>query len=236
MKINEYNIFNQTFSEIDLEKKKIINTINAHAFVTSKKDYEFFKALKNSDIILPDGIGIVMAYRILYGLKIKKKAGIDFHNYILTKLNEKKGKVFYMGSTNETLLLIRDKLKKDFPDIKSEFFSPPFKPKLNKKDNEIIINKINQFNPNVLFIGMTAPKQEKWLFENKDQIHFDIASCVGAAFDFYSGKIKRAPKWMIISGFEWLHRSLQSWRLFKRNISNFIFIKDIILEYFTKKN
>ena len=231
MKINEFNIFNRTFSEIDLEKKKIINTINVHSFITSKTDYKFFKALKNSDILLPDGIGIVIAYKILYGFKIKKTSGLDFHNYILSYLNKKKGKVFYMGSSNETLLKIKNKLKKDFPNIKLDFFSPPFKKKLNKNDNEIIINKINKFNPNVLFIGMTAPKQEKWLFENKDQIDFDIASCIGAAFDFYSGKVKRAPKWMIVCGLEWLYRSLKSWRLFKRNFySNSIFIKDLILE------
>jgi N-acetylglucosaminyldiphosphoundecaprenol N-acetyl-beta-D-mannosaminyltransferase len=92
-----------------------------------------------------------------------------------------------------------------------------------------MLNVINAFQPNILFVGMTAPKQEKWAYQHKDLLDVNIIASIGAVFDFYAGTVKRAPKWMQNIGLEWLHRSLSSpSRLGKRNMmSNPEFIWDV---------
>ena len=228
-----YKVFHGSLENIELSKKKVVNTINPHSYVTAKKDAEFKLALQGSDVLIPDGSGIVLAAKIINGEKIIKIAGADLHQHLLGKLNMKGGSVFYMGASQETLDKIKARLFSDFPNINVGVYSPPFKESFNHNDNVKIIEKINSFKPDVLFIGMTAPKQEKWVHQNKEKLNFKVACSIGAVFDFYAGNTKRAPQWMIDFGLEWLHRSLLSWRLAKRNfISNPIFIKDMMLEKF----
>ena len=228
-----YKVFHGSLENIELSKKKVVNTINPHSYVTAKKDAEFKLALQGSDVLIPDGSGIVLAAKIINGEKIIKIAGADLHQHLLGKLNMKGGSVFYMGASQETLDKIKARLFSDFPNINVGIYSPPFKKFFTHDDNLKIIEKINNFNPDVLFVGMTAPKQEKWLYLNKEKLNFKVACSIGAVFDFYAGNTKRAPQWMVDFGLEWLHRSLLSWRLAKRNlISNPIFIKDMLLEKF----
>ena len=97
--------------------------------------------------------------------------------------------------------------------------------------------KVNSFKPDVLFVGMTAPKQEKWIYEFKNQLEAKNICAIGAVFDFYAGNVNRAPEFIIRLGLEWLHRSIKSKRLFKRNfISNPKFILHILKLKFFKKN
>ena len=92
-----------------------------------------------------------------------------------------------------------------------------------------MLEKVNDFKPDILFVGMTAPKQEKWVFANKDNIDANTIVSIGAVFDFYAGNVNRAPKFIVKIGLEWLHRSLKSRRLLIRNLkSNPIFLYDII--------
>jgi N-acetylglucosaminyldiphosphoundecaprenol N-acetyl-beta-D-mannosaminyltransferase len=211
--------------------KKIINTINPHSYVVSKKDEVYKTALKESDYLLPDGVGIVLAAKLINKINIIKVSGSDLHLHTLKKLNKDHGSIFYMGSSELTLKKIKCKLLNDFPNIKVGYYSPPYKPVLTNEDNVFIINKINSFKPDVLFVGMTAPKQEKWLYENKSKLDFKFASCIGAVFDFYAETVKRPSKFWINLNFEWLIRFIREpRRLFKRNfISTPLFIIDLIL-------
>ena len=95
-------------------------------------------------------------------------------------------------------------------------------------------DEVNVFNPDVLFVGMTAPKQEKWVHLYKNELNANTICSIGAVFDFYAGNIERAPKLMINLGLEWLHRSFKSSRLLRRNfISNPKFILHILkLKFF----
>jgi len=227
-----YDIFIDDLDKIDINDKQkfVINTINPHSYVVAKSDELFQKALKNSDILVPDGSGIVLAVNFIKNKKIKKIAGFDVHQYLLKQLNETGGKVFYMGSSNNTLEKINNRLKKDFPNVKAGFYSPPFKPVFDDEDNKKIIEEINKFNPDVLFVGMTAPKQEKWLYENKDKINFKVASSIGAVFDFYAGTVKRPSEFWIKLHLEWLPRFLsEPKRLWKRNfVSTPLFLLDMV--------
>ena len=226
-----YPIFDKTLDSIDFDNNKIINTINPHSYCVANKDLDFKEALKNSDILLPDGIGIVWAEWFLNGNSIKKIAGADIHQYLLQQANLKSQKVFYLGAAQSTLKLIEGKVKKEFPNITVSSFSPPYKPQFSESETALMLEKVNDFKPDILFVGMTAPKQEKWVFANKDNIDANTIVSIGAVFDFYAGNVNRAPKFIVKIGLEWLHRSLKSRRLLIRNLkSNPIFLYDIIKE------
>lgn len=205
-----FNVFNQTLDSIPINDKLVINTLNAHSYQVAKEDTVFKNALLESDILIPDGESIVFAAKILRGKKIRKIAGYDLFIYFLNVLNNNSGSCFFLGSTNSTLELIRKRIAKEFPKIKVCYFSPPFKDEFSKSENQEMITEINNFNPDVLFVGMTAPKQEKWVFKNKKNISSNQICCVGAVFDFYSETIKRPPNIIVKLKLEWLGRLLSN--------------------------
>lgn len=201
-----YNLFNGDLNDLPPEPKITINTINQYSFCIAEKDKDFKKALKDSDVLLPDGIGIVTALKLTTGKVIKKISGADMHHHLLTKLNNDKGKCFYLGSSYTTLVKIKEHLTEEFPQITCDFYSPPFKDSFSDIENEEIIKKINIFNPDVLFVGMTAPKQEKWCNQQKESINAKIICSIGAVFDFYAGTINRPSDFWVKARLEWFVR------------------------------
>lgn len=212
-------------------KKTVINTINPHSYCEAKKDSLYSKALHQSDILLPDGIGIVWAIKTLKHQKVNRIAGSDLHIGLIQRINKSGGKVFYMGSSSSTLQKICERIKIEYPNIIVSTYSPPYKPVFTVEENTKILEAINQFQPDVLFVGMTAPKQEKWVYQHKDQINAKVIASIGAVFDFYAGTIKRSGKFWISLGLEWLPRLLREpKRLWRRNfISTPCFILDVLL-------
>ncbi len=199
--------------------KLIINTINAHSFNVANKDSVFYKALQSGEILLPDGVSIVFAMRLLFGIKIKKIAGADLFYSQMKRLNENEGSCFFLGSNEITLQKIQDKAKIEFPNLKVHNYSPPYKPVFLEEESQLMVERINSVKPDVLFIGMTAPKQEKWAYTYFKKLDTQYVCCIGAVFDFYAGNVKRAPQWMIKIGLEWLFRlSSEPRRLWKRYI------------------
>ena len=214
-----YTIFDKSLGSIDFDNNKIINTINPHSYCLSRYDKLFYEALQSSDILLPDGTGIVLASKILNNQTINKIAGADIHQYLLHQANLKTQKVFYLGAAQSTLLLIEDKVKKEFPNIIVSSFSPPYKPRFSDKETAQMLEKVNDFKPDILFVGMTAPKQEKWVFANKENIDANTIVSIGAVFDFYAGTIKRPGNFWVSIGLEWLPRFLKEpKRLARRNL------------------
>jgi N-acetylglucosaminyldiphosphoundecaprenol N-acetyl-beta-D-mannosaminyltransferase len=202
---------------LDLPNAKLlISTVNAHSYNVAKTDQSFLSALKGSDILLADGIGVVLAYRLL-GKSVQKMAGADLFKYEMERLQQMHGTCFFLGSTKETLEKIKEKAALEYPNVKVHSYSPPYKPVFSNAENDEMLGAINAVCPDALFIGMTAPKQEKWAFSQKDQLNVAHICCIGAVFDFYAGTVKRPPQWMIGLGLEWLGRLLsEPQRLWKR--------------------
>jgi len=227
------NLFNSSLDLLSHEKL-LITTLNAHSYNIAQTNLKFNEALKHSDVLLPDGISIVWAKRFLDGTSLKKIAGADLFHYEMNRLNESQGSCFFLGSITETLQLIKAKAAIEFPHVKVETYSPPFKNTFNNQDTTAMLAAIRQFNPDALFIGMTAPKQELWAYEHFKAIQAKHICCIGAVFDFYAGTTHRAPQWLITLGLEWLFRFIsEPKRLWKRYlIGNTQFIFLILKEKF----
>lgn len=242
MKIKELIIVKMKENLNDIpEGKVLINTINAHSFNVAQKDELFAEALSKGDYLIPDGASIIKACKWLNAKSQPKEriAGWDLFAFEMQRLNDiskkedGRGKVMFMGSSEKVLELIREKAAVDYPNLEVVTYSPPYKPEFSDEDNAAIIKAINEANPDLLWIGMTAPKQEKWTYQhwNELNIHCHVGT-IGAVFDFYAGTAKRAPQWWQKHSLEWLYRLIKEpkrmWRRYL--IGNPLFIYNILKE------
>lgn len=213
----DYPLFTKSLNELPAKSSLLINTINQYSYCMAAQDKAFKKSLQKSDVLLPDGIAIVAAARLLTGKKVHKIAGADLHQYMLEDLNKKGGSCFYLGSSDETLQKIKDRLAKEYPNVKVAAYAPPFKKVFSAEDNKQMVDAVNEFQPDVVFIGMTAPKQEKWAYKHRKRLHTKCICTIGAVFDFYAGTVQRPNSFYINLGLEWFGRLVsEPRRLWKR--------------------
>jgi N-acetylglucosaminyldiphosphoundecaprenol N-acetyl-beta-D-mannosaminyltransferase len=209
---------------------------NPHSYAMTLQDETFARALKATNLLIPDGAGVVMASRIIGGAIHDRVTGSDVFARLHKRMNAAGGMtVFFLGATDETLSIIRQRMATDYPNVKvGGIYSPPFKPEFSSIDNRKMIAAINAAAPDVLWVGMSAPKQEKFIFENRALLNVKFAAAVGAVFDFYSGRVKRSHPIFQRLGLEWLPRLLQQpRRLWRRTfISALVFIWHVLMQRF----
>lgn len=224
------------------EGKLLINTVNAHSYNTAQKDALFAEALTKGDVLIPDGVSVVKACRWI-GAKSQPRervAGWDLFAFEMARLEKQsaesigrageKKRVMFMGSSEQVLALIQSRCAEVYPHLDVKTYSPPYKPEFSDEDNAAIIKAINDADPDLLWIGMTAPKQEKWTYSHWNQldIHCHVGT-IGAVFDFFAGTVRRAPLWWQRHGLEWLYRLMKEPRRMWRRyiIGNFLFLWNI---------
>lgn len=217
------------------EGKLLINTINAHSYNTARKDPLFAEALMKGDALIPDGASIVMACRWLKAKSqpTERIAGWDLFCNEMERLNLRGGTCFFMGSSEKVLGLIREKAATVYPNIRIETYSPPYKPAFSEEENRAIVNAINQAQPDLLWIGMTAPKQEKWVYSHWEELDIHChCGTIGAVFDFFAGTMERAPLWWQEHSLEWLYRLIKEPRRMWRRyiIGNMLFLWNVLKE------
>jgi N-acetylglucosaminyldiphosphoundecaprenol N-acetyl-beta-D-mannosaminyltransferase len=218
MDLLDYNI-SIDYPELPVEGPMVINTINPHSYCIAKKDPMFRKALQESSMLLPDGAGIVLSSVILRGEKIPRITGSDIHQHLLSEAQRLGLRVFYLGSCHDTLCKLTERINREYPGVTVGCFSPPYKTEFSSEDSEAMIRAVNAFRTDILFVGMTAPKQEKWVAQHVDQLQAQVVASIGAVFDFYAGTIKRPGKMWQKMGLEWLPRLLREpHRLWYRTI------------------
>jgi len=209
---------------------------NPHSLVVAATDPGFAGALRNTDILLPDGAGIVLAARILGLPATHRVAGMDFFLELTRRARERGGlRYFFLGSSEAVLARVTARLAHEFPDIVvCGTYSPPFKAAFSDAENADMIAAVNAAKPDVLWVGMTAPKQETWIETHRGSLHVPVMGAIGAVFDFYAGTRKRAPQWVCDLGLEWLPRLLREpGRLWRRNfISTPIFLARVLKQRF----
>jgi N-acetylglucosaminyldiphosphoundecaprenol N-acetyl-beta-D-mannosaminyltransferase len=208
---------------------------NAHMLFETHKDEKFKNIVNNSAITVPDGISLTWGLRMLYGIKQVRVAGMDLLPDLLNAASKQSKSVFFYGGTPNLLNKVRRHIAVHYsgiPDV--GVYSPPFR-SLTEMEEREIVDIINENKPEILFVVLGCPKQEKWMASMRGRVNA-IMIGIGAALPVLVGEQKRAPFWMQKAGLEWLYRLKQEpRRLFKRYlITNTAFILLILQEKLKK--
>lgn len=235
VEILDIKIDNLTFYEAADRVRSLLSGKNGHFIVTpnpemvlrAQKDSYFKDVLNSASLAIPDGIGLVLVSRFLNNKISKKVSGVDFMEEIC-RIAEKNGKtVFLLGAMDGVAAKAAENLQDKFPNLKiAGYLDGNF-------DLKSCYRNVNDASPDIVFVALGAPKQEKWIFENLNKMNsVKLAMGVGGAFDFISGKIKRAPLWMRKIGLEWLWRLILEPKRAKR-ILNAVIVFPAIFVYST---
>lgn len=210
------NIDNVTLEEAGEITKRLVETSNKSCKVVvapntefimmAQKDKEFMDILNNAELATPDSVGVIMG-----GKKQKKpfKERIPGQAYFrkVLEIGEKEGWTFFLlGGKDDVPKLAKENVEKMYPNIKIVGFHEGY---FSTDSEEQVVEQINSLKPNVLFVAMGAPLQEKWINKHKDELKVDVAAGQGGTFDYEAGKIKRAPKVFQKLGIEWLWRLIR---------------------------
>jgi len=204
-----------------------------HVYIAYKNPY-YAQICKSSSMFFVDGQSIVIASFLAGAAVPERIAGPDLMKTILSKCAEQGFKVFLLGG-NETSWLekLHANIHASFPDVVAGSYSPPMG-QWDENENNKMISKINDSGANLLLVGISAPKQDIWVYEHKDALKVKAAIGFGAAFDFHSGRVQRAPVWLQRICLEWFHRFLQEpkrmWKryLFANTYVAFLIVKIIL--------
>jgi N-acetylglucosaminyldiphosphoundecaprenol N-acetyl-beta-D-mannosaminyltransferase len=206
-------------------KSSYVCFANVHMIIEAHHDPEFSKVVNDADIVTPDGRPLSIYMNLFYKMQQERVPGMDLMPILLQEAEKRMKSVYFYGSSNEILELIVKRANKELPDLKiSGTYSPPFR-QLTNKEKEDIVNKINSAQPDLVFVALGCPKQEKWMAEHKGKINSCMLG-VGQAFNVYAGIEKRLPKWMRDLSLEWTYRLvLEPKRLWKRYlVTNSLFL------------
>lgn len=198
---------------------------NVHSVVTASQDAEFGRVVREADMATPDGAPVAWMLRRLGHAAQRRINGPDLMWMYCAQAQARDESVFFYGSTEETLATLKAKLLAAFPGLKiAGAISPPFR-KLMPEEDDAIVAQINASGAGTVWVSLGCPKQELWMAAHRGRINAVMVG-VGAAFDYHTGTIKRAPKWMQDNGLEWFYRLVsEPRRLWKRYlVTNTLFV------------
>jgi N-acetylglucosaminyldiphosphoundecaprenol N-acetyl-beta-D-mannosaminyltransferase len=183
----------------------VLACANPHSLVVARKDPQFREALEYASAVVADGVGCQWGAAVS-GVSVGPRiTGTDFFLAVMAALNQTGGRAFFFGSSDAVLEKLAVRVKRDFPRVATGMLSPPFRA-WPEEENGRMIENIRRFSPDVLWVGMTAPKQEKWVASNAARLEVPVVGSIGAVFDYYAGVTHRAPRWICNLGLEWLYR------------------------------
>jgi len=189
-------------------QKLFIVVPNVFIITLCNKDPEYKKIINSADIAFADGVPLVWASFLLGKYTGGRVSGADFFSIFNSVAEKEQFSCFYLGGGPGGSEKVVEKLRIKNPNLKIVGnFSPPLGDIPQELSSEII-RKINELNPNILWVGLGAPRQEKWIYQNFNKLNVNIAIGVGAAFDYGAGKKRRAPRWMHKISLEWIYRIL----------------------------
>lgn len=231
----DFDKFIQIIADLVPAKKKVtIFAVSVDVLIKSKSNAEFFFILKNASFLVPDGMPIIWASKLI-GKKLKAKiSGSDLFPALCKMAAKNNNRVFFLGAKPGVAQKANEVIKRQYPQLNVVgVYSPPFGFERVEEENLKIVKMIIEKKPDILFVGLGAPKQEKWIWRYKDEINVPVSIAVGASFDFVAGSVKRAPKWIQQIGLEWLFRLCKEpRRLWKRYlVGNIIFIWLVLKEF-----
>lgn len=219
-----------------VDELHFIATVNPEFLVAAQRDEPFKNILNNTNLNVPDGVGLKYASWFL-GEKIGERiTGVDLTWEICKLAEEKSYSIYFLGGAEGVAQKAIERIKVIYPKIKiAGFFSPVVSATGEAENNAEIINNINESQTDILFVALGAPKQEKFINSNKAQLKVKLAMGIGGTFDYIAGIVPYAPEWMRKVGLEWLYRLFTQPKRWKR-IMNAVFVFPwlIIKSRFTK--
>lgn len=194
-----------------------IVTPNIDHIVKLQKDRVFREVYERAFLVLPDGMPIIWAARLLGIPLIEKISGSDLFPQ-LCMLSARKGyRLFFLGGREDAAIKAANVLRNRMPGVQIVgCYSPPFEFENNDDENKKIVKLIRNSHPDILCVGLGAPKQEKWIFKYRESLKVPVSIGVGISFEFIAGIVRRAPIWMRNSGLEWFWRLLMEPRRLAR--------------------
>lgn len=200
---------------------------NAEIVTSAQSDPRFREILNKADLSIPDGVGVLLASRLL-GVTLRDRFGGPESMLDIAKLaEEREFSIYLLGGKVQTAAKAVRNLKRKFKNLKIAGFQSGY-----FTDSNQVINDINKVKPNIVFVGMGAPKQEKWIWENKDKLNANLLVAEGGSFDYLAEEAKRAPVFIRKVGLDWLFRLItQPWRI-KRQLQLIKFLYLVVKEKF----
>jgi N-acetylglucosaminyldiphosphoundecaprenol N-acetyl-beta-D-mannosaminyltransferase len=218
-----YKVYSDNLSKIPIAgyKCRAVNcSISPNNYSLALKDKDFQEVLKKTDFLMLDGVYFALASILLLGRNIKKNQGPDVYKHFIERLNDTSGKAFFLGSSETVLKNIRERIKREYPNVTVGTYSPPFKKEFSHEDNMEMVARINEFEPHIVFVGMTAPKQEKWSLQHRDLMNSNLVISIGNVFDWYAGTQKSIHPFFFKIRMAWLVRMFIRPEMLKRNLGN----------------
>lgn len=223
-------------SRLKKREKTLFFTPNPEILVESARDPKFKEILNSSDINIADGVGLTLMSKLILGQNLTRIPGRVFFLKLLELANKESLKVFFLGASEEVNKLAVEKATREYPNAKFVGASAPLLDNevslISEKDTSIyneIIKHINDYSPDILFVALGAPKQEKWIYKNKN-LNVKVFLAIGGSLNYFVGKSVQPPVFISRGGLEWIWRGIfEPWR-FKR-----IFRASIIFPYLVLK-
>jgi N-acetylglucosaminyldiphosphoundecaprenol N-acetyl-beta-D-mannosaminyltransferase len=211
------------------QKNVVFSCANPHSLAIAESHSDFRNALENADILVTDGVGLSIVGNILDSDVGPRITGSDFFTLLMEQQNtssvqnsseaDRKTRIYFFGSSKKVLELIKNNLEARYSNLDiCGYTSPPYGDWSDAQNSDFIA-QINAAKPDILWVGMTAPKQELWTYRNRNKLAVPIIGNIGAVFDFCAGTYERAPEWARKAGVEWLVRLWREpKRMWRRNI------------------
>jgi N-acetylglucosaminyldiphosphoundecaprenol N-acetyl-beta-D-mannosaminyltransferase len=223
--------FEQIINWKESGERRLVAMMNPHSVLLCRRTPEMPDAIKRAGLVLPDGTGTIWASNILGYEHRGRVTGPKLMLKICDWGREKGLRHFFYGGKEGIADKLTANLSSKYPRLQvAGTYSPPFR-QLSHEEDRIITDKINSTRPDIIWVGLGAPKQEKWMADHLGRVNAAAMIGVGAAFDFHSGNIKWAPKWIRRLGFEWAYRLVQEpGRMRRRNLDSFTFLINVIMQ------
>jgi N-acetylglucosaminyldiphosphoundecaprenol N-acetyl-beta-D-mannosaminyltransferase len=192
-----------------------------HGVMECQRDPELCRIHNAAGLVTPDGMPLVWLLKSAGHRDADRVYGPDLMLALFEHFSDGSCRHFFYGSTDEVLRRLRERVQIRFPDAKIVgTFAPPFRP-LTPAEDDAVVSMVNASGADVVWIGLSTPKQERWMAEHRGRLTAPVLIGVGAAFDIHAGVLRQAPYFIQRSGFEWLFRLIvEPRRLWKRYLSN----------------
>lgn len=200
--------------KIENNEKIFVVTPNSEIIYNSTKEDKLFDIINSADLVVPDGIGLVIASKILKKPLKERVTGVDMTMALIEYANENNKTIFFLGGKKGTADMAKEKLEEKYKNIKivgtaHGYYKGIHNGHENDKEEQEVIEKINAYSPDMLFVALGSPAQEYFIAKYKDKINAKLFIGVGGTLDVISGNVKRAPEFYQKHGLEWLYRIIQ---------------------------